>query len=100
MTVSQVAREHQIVPSIIFRWRAELGFGKNKLAQLAAVRLADKEAGHKPKTGTEAVVLHDLLPVPDGFIAVELPDGRRVFAPAGSDLEAVQRHVAEREAQP
>ncbi|SEO22927.1 hypothetical protein SAMN02990966_01278 [Rhodospirillales bacterium URHD0017] len=41
--------------------------------------------------------LQDLLPVPDGMTAVDLPDGRRVFAPAGADPEAVQVHVAERE---
>lgn len=100
MTVSQVARAHQIVPSMIFRWRVELGFGKNKPAQLAAVRIADKEVGRKRNTTSETVVLHDLLPVPDGMAAVDLPDGRRVFAPAGSDPEAVRRHVAEREARP
>jgi len=33
----------------------------------------------------------------DGMTAVELSDGRRVFAPEGSDPETVRRHVAERE---
>ena len=44
-----------------------------------------------------ALVLHDLLPAPDGMTAFDLPDGRRVFAPDGSDPEAVRRHVADRE---
>ena len=100
ITVSQVARKHQIVPSMLFRWRAELGFGKNKPAQLAVVRVADKEAGRKRNAPPETVVLHDLLPAPDGMAAVDLPDGRRVFAPAGSDPEAVRRTVAERETRP
>jgi hypothetical protein len=26
---------------------------------------------------------------------VDLPDGRKVFAPAGADPDAVQRHVAD-----
>ncbi|MBP1296416.1 IS66 family insertion sequence element accessory protein TnpA [Bradyrhizobium elkanii] len=44
-----------------------------------------------------ALVLHDLLQPPDGMVAVELPDGRRVFAPADADPDAVRRHVADRE---
>ena len=44
-----------------------------------------------------ALVLQDLLPVPDGMTAVDLSDGRRVFAPVGTDPEAVRVHVAERE---
>jgi hypothetical protein len=28
---------------------------------------------------------------------VELPNGRRVFAPAGADPDVVRRHVADRE---
>src|SRR5882757_1429112 len=39
-TVSQVAREHRIVTSMMFRWRANLGFGKGKPAKLAAVKMA------------------------------------------------------------
>ena len=42
-------------------------------------------------------MLPDLLPVPDGMRTVDLPDGRRVFAPEGADPEAVRRHVADRE---
>ena len=43
------------------------------------------------------VVLPDLLRPADGMTAVELGDGRRVFAPEGSDPETVRRHVADRE---
>ncbi len=42
-------------------------------------------------------MLQDLLPVPDSMTAVDLPDGRRVFALAGADPEAVRVHIAERE---
>ena len=41
--VSRVARAHQIVTSVLFRWRAELGFGRGKPANLAAVRIADEQ---------------------------------------------------------
>ena len=93
-TVSSVARRHGIVTSVVFRWRAELGFGKNKSAKLAPVKLADGRSG---ATSTP-LVLHDLLQPPNGMTAIELADGRRVFAPVGSDPETVRRHVSDREA--
>ncbi len=93
-TVSSVARWHGIVASVLFRWRADLGFGKNKRAKLAAVKLTDGQ------TGASAVplILHDLMQLPDGMAAIELNDGRRVFAPIGSDPEAVRQYVLEQEA--
>jgi transposase-like protein len=97
VTVSQVARAHRIVTSVLFRWRAELGFGRSQQANLAAVRIADAQQGGMQDAGPEMVALQEMLPIPSGAIAVELADGRRVFAPAGSDPEAVRRFVAERE---
>ncbi len=88
-TVSQVARNHGIVTSMLFRWRANLGFGKGKHAKLMAVNIAEGQSG--------ALVLPDLLRPADGMTAVELGDGRRVFAPEGSDPETVRRHIADRE---
>jgi transposase-like protein len=96
-TVSQVARTHRIVTSVLFRWRAELGFGRGKPTTLAAVRIADEQRRGTDDASAEVVVLQEMLPIPPGAIAVELADGRRVFAPAGSDPEAVRRYVAERE---
>jgi transposase-like protein len=93
-TVSSVARRHGIVTSVVFRWRAELGFGKNKSAKLAPVKLADGRSG----ATSAPLVLHDLLRPPDEMTAIELADGRRVFAPVGSDPETVRRHVSDREA--
>jgi hypothetical protein len=92
-TVSAVARRHDIVASLLFRWRDELGFGKDKTPKLARVKLA----GGRAAGGAAAVVLDDLIPVPDGMVAVELDDGRRVFVPAGSDRRAVQEQVARQE---
>ena len=96
-TVSQVARTHRIVTSVVFRWRAELGFGRGKATSLAAVRIADEQHRGTPDAGADVVVLQEMLPIPAGAIAVELTDGRRIFAPAGSDPEAVRQYVAERE---
>lgn len=100
ISVAAVARRHEIVPSMLFRWRVQFGFGESKPAKLAAVRVTDKGPGRKRSERPKAAVLHDLLPIPEGMVAVDLPDGRRVFVPAGSDPEAVRRHVAEREARP
>lgn len=88
-TVSQVARSRGIVTSVLFRWRAELGFGKGKRAKLAAVKITGAQSG--------TLVMNDLLQPPDGMTVVELHDGRRVFAPMGSDPDAVRRHVIEQE---
>lgn len=100
VSVAAVARRHEIATSMVFRWRSQFGLGRGKPARLAAVRIAEERPGRKQGAGPEAVVLSDLLPVPEGMVAVDLPDGRRVFAPAGSDPETVRRHVAEREARP
>jgi len=100
VSVAAVARRHEIATSMIFRWRTQFGLGRGKPAQLAAVRVAEERPGRRHGIRPEAVVLSDLLPMPNGMAAVDLPDGRRVFAPAGSDPEAVRRTVAEREARP
>lgn len=39
-----------------------------------------------------ALVVQDLLPIPDGMTAVDLSDGRRVVAPEGTDPEAYVGH--------
>jgi transposase-like protein len=94
-TVSQVARDHGIVTSVLFRWRAQRGLGKGKTSSLVAVRIAD-ERGVCDADAT-AAVLQNVLPIPPDAVAVELADGRCVFAPAGSDPEAVRQYIAERE---
>jgi transposase-like protein len=92
-TVSAVARRHGIVASMLFRWRVQFGFGTKDVVTLAAVSVA-----HTPgDNSADELVLHDLLPKPEGMAAIDLSDGRRVFAPAGADPDAVRRHVAERE---
>jgi len=92
-TVSAVARRHGITTSMLFRWRAERGFGKDKRAKLASVELA----GDGGKSCEALATLNDLVRPPDGMMAVELDNGRRVFAPVGSDPGAVRRYIAEQE---
>jgi transposase-like protein len=93
-TVSAVARRHGVVTSMVFRWRAQQGLGQDERAQLARVRLTSdgaKAAGEIPASAIP-------LPIPEGAVAVDLGNGRRVFAPPGSDPDAVRQYVAEREA--
>ncbi len=97
VSVAAVCRRHDISTSMVFRWRIQFGFGAEQPARLVSVAVAGTEKASGAGVNGGALVLQDLLPVPDGMTAVDLPDGRRVFAPAGADPEAVRVHVAERE---
>jgi len=95
-TISSISRAHGIATSILFRWRDQLGMAK-KQPVILPVRIAD---GRDRNAAGPPSLLADLLPKPAGMIEVELADGRLVFAPEGSDAQAVQRAVAAREQQP
>ena len=97
VSAAAVCRRHNIATSMIFRWRVQFDVHRGELAELAAVRVSDGEHGGEPATAVETLDLQTLLPVPDGMEAVELADGRKVFAPIGSNSDAVRKHVAERE---
>ena len=100
VSAAAICRRHDISTSMVFRWRVQFGFGKEKPVKLATVTVAGKEKARSLGADGAALVLHDLLPIPNGMAAVDLPDGRRVFAPAGVDPQAVRRHVVGREAAP
>jgi hypothetical protein len=76
---------------MVFRWRVQFGFAGKKAAKLATVALPG--AGIGGSSTPPPAVLHDLLQAPDGMTPVQLSDGRRVFAPEGSDPDAVRQHV-------
>ncbi len=85
-TVLGVARRHRIVPSVVFRWRAEMGVGRGKPADLALV------------TGENgALILEGLLPQPEGTVRMQLSDGRCVFVSASADKQEVERLMAPQE---
>ena len=92
--MAEVCRRHGIVTSMVFRWRVQFGFAQKNRAKLVPVAVTEDG----PTASSTPVVLHDLLQPSDGMTAVDLQDGRRVFAPIGSDPEAVRRHVSDREA--
>jgi hypothetical protein len=79
---------------MVFRWRVQFGFTGKKAVKLATVTLPGGSSGGS----SGPAVLHDLLHPPDGMMPVQMPDGRRVFAPEGSDPEAVRQHVLDGEA--
>ena len=85
VSVSQVARKHGIVTGLLFRWRVQFGVAQRKRAKLAPVALSDDAPA--------ILRLRDLVQPPDGMTAIDLPAGRRVFAPAGVDLHAVREHL-------
>lgn len=85
VTVSAIARKHGIVTGLLFRWRVQFGVTQKKRARLATVALTDGAAA--------TLVLQELIQPPDGMMAINLEDGQRVFAPDGSDPDAVRAHV-------
>ena len=97
VSAAAVCRRHNIATSMIFRWRAQFAVRQREQAELAAVRVSHGEHGGEPATAVETLDLQNLLPVPDGMEAVELADGRKVFASIGSNPHAVRKRIAERE---
>lgn len=85
-TVSGVARKHGIHTGLLFRWRVEFGVAQKKRAKLVPVALPDDMG--------PACLLRDLVQPPEGMMAVELADGRRVFAPKDSDSDVVRARAA------
>ncbi|QDW39846.1 transposase [Bradyrhizobium sp. KBS0727] len=92
VTVSGVARKHGIVAGLLFRWRVEFGVAQKKRAKLVPVALADGMAATH--------FLRELVQPPEGMMGVDLADGRRVFAPIGSDPDAVRVRVESGEIAP
>lgn len=96
VSVAQVCRRHGVATSMVFRWRVEFGLTARKASQLATVALADDTENEPPALAA----LRDLVRPPDGMMAIELHDGRRVFAPAGSKPDVVKRQFAKGETSP
>ena len=93
VAVAEVCRRHGIATSLLFRWRVQFSLTARKAPLLATVALDDGMANEVPALAA----LRDLVKPPDGMIAIELGDGRRVFAPAGSNPTAVKRQLAGKE---
>jgi hypothetical protein len=94
--VAQICRRHGVATSMVFRWRVDFGLSARKAPQVVTVALADGAANES----SALAVLRDLVRPPDGMMAIELDDGRRVFAPEGSNPAAVKRRLAKGETSP
>jgi hypothetical protein len=92
-----VYRRHDISTSMVFCWRIQFGFGAEQPARFVPVAAAGTENTSGAGVNGGALVPQDIPPVPIGMTAVDLSDGRRGFAPQGTDPEAVRMHVAEQE---
>jgi len=90
VAVAAVCRRHGIATSQLFRWRVQFGLTARKAPQLATVTLADGAASEVPALAR----LRDLVRPPNGMAAIELEDGRRVFAPEGSSPAEVKQQLA------
>jgi transposase-like protein len=88
-----VCRRHGIATSLLFRWRVQFGLTARKAPQLATVAFADGATNEVPALAA----LRDLVRPPDGMTAIELDEGRRVFAAAGSSPADVKRQLAGKE---
>lgn len=64
--VSAVARAHRVATGVLFRWRAELGYGRKEKVKLASVKLADGRSDGASSSPSRPLVLQDLLPIPMG----------------------------------
>jgi len=93
VSVSRVCRRHGVATSMVFRWRAEFGLTARKAPRLATVAFTDGTAKDVPALAA----LRDLVQPPDGMMAIHLDDGRRVFAPTGSNPAAVKQQFAGKE---
>jgi transposase-like protein len=101
VTASMIARRHHITPSMVFRWRDEFNLSpkKKQTATLVTATVIDRKARGRPKKSAP-LILENLLPMPPGAITVELADGRRVYAPSGSDPDTVRQYIAHKESRP
>ena len=93
VSVADVCRRHGIATSLLFRWQVQFGLTARKAPQLATMAVADGAKNEVPALAA----LRDLVRPPDGMTAIELYDGRRVFAPAGTNPAEVKRQLAGKE---
>lgn len=60
-SAAEVCRRHDIVTSMLFKWRVQLGFGAKDAMNLVAVKAVDT-----PGRGTDALALQNLLEISSG----------------------------------
>ena len=95
--VSAVARRHGMKPSLLFRWKKDLGASGMKPAAFVPMALAAPERAMSI-AGSHVGSLADAEPgrhaVSRSDIEIELANGRRVRVGTKADLAALQRIIA------
>ena len=85
-SVSSVARKHGIAPSLVFRWRRELGVSGKRTKREATPAFIPLAL---PAPGAAAAAMHG-----GGIIEIELAHGRRVRIDASVDSATLKRVIA------
>lgn len=85
-SVSSVARKHGIAPSLVFRWRRELGVSGKRTKREATPAFISLAL---PAPGAAAAAMHG-----GGIIEIELAHGRRVRVDASVDSATLKRVIA------
>lgn len=89
-TVCAVARRHNIAPSLLFRWKRELGgVPVSAHSEVEFVRVALPAQIVGPDGDAEAT-----QEAADGKIEIALPHGRRVVVGKGADIAMVRQILA------
>jgi transposase len=91
-SVWDLAKRYDLAPSVLFRWRKELGEGLGPFAGFVSVAVTDDGT---PTPGADLNELEPSSPAADqaGGIEITLRDGKRVRVDTGADAEAVLRLV-------
>ena len=84
-TVSAIARRHNIAPSLLFRWKRELGGTAAKAEAPAFVRVCLPAAVAGEERGAD---------VDNGAIEIVLSGGRRVIVGKRADMAALREVIA------
>jgi hypothetical protein len=87
-----VAKRHGVNQAMLWRWRKKYKVTPKEFSLLAPAHIIDSTQRGRPKPGAP-ILVPNLLPQPPGTMLVKLPDGRSVFAPEGSDPDAVRRYI-------
>ncbi len=95
----EVAKRHGVNQSMLWRWSKQFKVNPKEFSLLAPAHIIATAQRGRPKAGPP-VLLPNLLPQPPGTMLVTLPDGRSVFAPEGSDPDAVRRYITAKERSP
>jgi transposase len=92
-SVWDVGKRYDLAPSLLFRWRKELGEGPALFAGFVSVAVRENDGTPAQEVDLDELTLPSPAPDQVGGIEITLRDGKRVRVDAGADPEAVRRLV-------